>query len=61
MEVETQVRVARRLAYLTEAQEGRLLGLSSEVGRMLVDTHRSSSIKEDGVSTLWSPSLVPGS
>jgi four helix bundle protein len=35
MEVETQVRVARRLAYLTEAQEGRLLGLSSEVGRML--------------------------
>jgi four helix bundle protein len=35
MELETHISLARRLAYLDEAQESRLLSLSNEVGRIL--------------------------
>ena len=35
MELETHIRVARRLGYLSEAQESQILGVSRQVGRLL--------------------------
>lgn len=35
MELETHIRVARRLSYLSEVEESEILGVSGEVGRML--------------------------
>ena len=58
MEVETQVRVARRLAYLTEAQEGPASRSEQRGGTNAGDTHCSPPIEKGRRSPRWSP--VPG-
>jgi four helix bundle protein len=61
MELETHVRVARRLDYLNEAQEDQLLGLSREVGRMLASLTVRLRRRKWVAGQLPGPrSLVPG-
>jgi four helix bundle protein len=62
MELETHIRVARRLGYLSEAQESQILGVSRQVGRLLGalirrlrSRRRASACDGSGAS-----SLVPG-
>ena len=65
MELETHIRVARRLGYLSEAQESQVLGVSRQVGRLLgalIRRLRSGGVPRHvtvPVPVRWS--LVPGS
>jgi four helix bundle protein len=61
MELETQVRVARRLGYLTDTQESQLLALSKGVGRMLGALISRLRARNRTTRHPGPRSLVPGS